>query len=256
MTTKGFHKKILHISSREKINQKQSSSDFNISINRSTGLSKIKRVVLKQASIPNSQYNINRYNNKFVWLDNEDVKNTVEVPVGQFSLSDLITTLNESAEFGAFGIVISQDPVDKKLMITSSSEIKLINLSQGNTMGEVVGLTAPWELSTTTTEYKFPSLPNLSGASLYFISSHALAEAHFISANRPDSNIIGAVQSTGVFGSYIHYASEMSSLDSVDSDSIRHGKNIADIDIKIVDQKGRIVDLNGLEVDLILQIFY
>jgi len=255
MATK-FHKKILHISSREKVNQRQSSSDFNININRSTGLSKIKRVVLKQASVPNSQYNINQYNNKFTWLDSDDVGHTVDVTIGQYSLTELLTVLNDSTGFGIFGIIISQNPVNSRLLISATTPIKLINLSQGNPMAEVIGLSEPWDLTTTTVTYDLVSLPNMSGAPSYYISSHALAEAHFLTPNRSDANIIGVIQSTGSFGSYIHYSSEMASLDSVDSSSLRHGKNISDIDIKILDHKGRVINLNGLEVDLILQIFY
>lgn len=244
-----YKTKLLHISSKDRSNQLDTTADFTVNLNNTDGLQNVKRVIVKQASIPNSEYNINQYNNKFV-TESAGVFTIKEIEPGNYNLPQLTTAL---AAVGVTIELVEPDGIMPKLRIIGGTG-RYLSEQDGNPMASVLGITQSTDDEVS--ELLAQGFPDLSGAKLYYIQSHALGEGNFASSRKKVDNIIAAVQANAQFGTYIHYSSEHSNLDMFSNISKRHGKNINEIDIKIVDHQGRAVNLNNLHLELILKIYY
>ena len=49
---------------------------------------------------------------------------------------------------------------------------------------------------------------------------------------------------------------ELPEIDDITYSSVGHGKNIQSIDITLYDNKGAVLDLQGLDINIILKIYY
>ena len=67
-------------------------------------LHQIKKVILKSAIIPNTQYNVNKYNNTFHFPNTLNATTDYVVPVGQYTTETLINTLQTMVS----GLTITQ----------------------------------------------------------------------------------------------------------------------------------------------------
>lgn len=244
---------LLRISSKDRDPAlSRSPSDFTISFGNSPGVQSVKRVVVKQISIPNTVYNINPNNNQFQYKTATSIT-IVTVPVGQYSISQFKTAF-ESALSGV-GMTIDLNNITKKYEFATTTPIEYLSLAEGNLMGDVLGIQTGSGADVGT--FSANGLPNLSGLNEVYIQSNKLADnSNMISSANQATPVIACVPLTSEFGGYTHYLSSHDILDEVQYASQRLGKNLQQIDIKIVDRDGNIVDLHGLEFEMVLKMFY
>ena len=242
--------RLLRISSKDR--SPQSESQYNISYNTNDNdLHQIKRITLKSAVIPNTQYNVNKHNNILLLPNSLSATTEFEIKEGQYKLSEFITALTTSinSEITPNTISITQDTLTQKLKLTLSSGTMDI-LKKQNKMAYVLGIHAD-TLGVTT--YDCINIPNLSGLNHIYISSQMLSNhTQMITHDKNKQNVFADLTVKVCFGQIQYTDEDTNSLDYV----VFHGhKNISQIDIKLLDEYNNELDLNGSDWTLIFRVY-
>ena len=132
--------RLLRISSKDR--SSTSESQYNISYSTNDNdLHQIKRITLKSVVIPNTQYNINKYNNVLYMPNSITNTNRFEIKQGQYKLTDFISALTTviNNEIAPETIMITQDYITQKLKLTLTSGTMDIYSNQ-NPMAYTLGI--------------------------------------------------------------------------------------------------------------------
>jgi hypothetical protein len=207
--------------------------------------------VLKSAIIPNTQYNINTYNNTFHFPnDNSTAPHDYVVPVGQYTMDGLIETLEGMIS----GLSIAQDDLTQKLTMGFVGTCDYISDVSKNPMAEVLGMkTTSLSMGSLGSLYECESLPDLSGLDNIYISSQTLSNhSAMITSDKLKQNVFCNVPINVPFG-----ATKVSEEDETTLDySVFSGhKNISSIDIALLDERNNVLDLNGADWVLIFRVY-
>lgn len=243
--------KLLRISSRDRDNLSDNTSQFYVNVNNVKPLQIARSVIVKQITLPHTMYNIDENNRSFTY-NIASSPTTVQIAVGQYTTTTLITALQTAAS--AVGLAITQNATTQKLEFTNTTNIEYLDISE-NPMAEVLGIEYGQGSGSDVASFNATGLPDLTGVSNVFVESQALGEDNLIQTNSKTQNIIAIVPLTVAWGSYEHYLTQHAEID--DNDSEAHGgKNKGRIDITLKDDKGNVIDLNGHHVELILKLYY
>lgn len=241
----------------------ESSSDFVLNYNNATALQGIKKVVMKNVEIPNVGYNINTTNNVFVFETlAPPFTYTITIPAGQYSIGDLIAAIEADASAIAVGLTITLNSLTGKLEFASTTAIQYEpppSLGGNSPMARTLGLfTSLTNIPTgEVLSFNAEGFPDLSGNNILYISSQTLSDgSHLVDKLLQAVPVFGIVPITVPFGSIQTYETQHPELDDVEYPSFREGKNIQTIDIKVFDDRGRVVDLGGLDWRMILKVYY
>lgn len=216
-------------------------------------LAQIRHVALKCALIPNSEYSIHSGNNVFNWID--VTLKTVTVPVGQYDTAELLIALNALVQVITPTMVITQTALTQKLNFTAGVNIEVNSKKTDplSTMATSLGVTTD---SGVTMNFDAPSLPDLTGLKHVYIVSRALSnQTQLLTGLTGQSKfpIFGDVPITSPFGSYtVDNTNSENTLDYSDFHSL---KNCSQVDIQLVDESGRTIELNGLPWILMLRVY-
>lgn len=245
---------LLRISSKDRDkDQSLSSSSFKISFNNASNLQSIKRIVVKTVTIPNSFYNINEFNRTFTYKTDEITFVSVTIPSGQYNIEDFITAFNLS--LAGIGMTASLNTVTGKLQYVNTTTIRYLNQEDGNAMADVLGIKT--SATENVSSYSSEHLPNLSGTSEVYVVSNVLSDnSNMINKSLLSLPVLVCVPITSSFGSLTHYYANDSLLEEVVYYSQRLGKNIQSVDIKLIDRNGNLLDLQGLEFEMILRVYF
>lgn len=243
--------KLLRINSNERDNKTNTTSDFVVSFNNADALQSVKRIVIKQIDIPMVFYNINSSNNTFVY-EVSSVESQIILPVGNYTVASLIIGLEELLTAVGFGIELVS--FLGKFSFTTTTAITYLT-SERNPLAKVLGITQQSEGDVST--FLAGGFPNLAGPAEVYIASKTLSDA----ANLLDPvlyslPVFASVPITVPFGAIEHYVSSHPEIDDIIYSSVGHGKNIQSIDITLYDNKGAVLDLQGLDLNIILKIYY
>lgn len=187
----------------------------------------------------NSFYNINTENNIFYFSLNgggEDIGviYEIEIPIGNYSISALITYLN--SELTPF-IVLVYDSNTFKLNFTSESYTFIIRTGLNDCL-RLIGFT---DTSLETNDLTSTNLINLSGTQVLYISLPNIHIASNSSAASKNVNILESVNVDVLAGSSKSYYNS-SSLKYRIAES-----NVSRIDVDIFDENGLLVDFNNTD---------
>ena len=244
---------ILNLNSKYRTTDSNSSSDFNISIGQSIN---IKQAVLKTVIMPNSMYNITSRNNQFTYFDT--VNHGIIIPVGQYSISLLVSTLQTAIQSTDPLATVVQDPVTNKLVFTFTVPTKIYVGVSYSTLPEFIGFNIPnfiglYPVGSTTTIYA-PNLPNLSGVREVFICSRTLAQGvNSLLQNGVNLPMILVMPNVVPFGAINAYQSNDNMLDIK---TYKNLQNIQFIDIQLRNLDNEIIDLNGENWSMTLILYY
>ncbi len=217
-------------------------------------LGQIRHVALKSAIIPNSEYNIHSSNNIFNWDDG--VARTVTLPVGQYEISDLLTDLNTAVQVLTPTLVITQVALTQKLNFASVVPITLQSKTTDpmNTMAQVLGITEDSPVGFVS--FDADSLPDLNGLRHVYVVSSALSnQTQLLTGNSGQQKfpIFADIPITAAFGkNQVDNTNNENTLDYSDFHSL---KNISEIDVILVDESGRTLELNGLPWILMIRVY-
>lgn len=243
--------KLLRISSRDRNNLADSTSNFYVNVNNVKPLQIAKAVIVKQVTLPNTMYNIDENNRSFTY-NIASSPTTVQIAVGQYNTTTLISALQTAAS--AVGLAITQNATTLKLEFTNTTNIEYLDISE-NPMAEVLGIEYGQGSGSDVASFNATGLPDLAGIKNVFVESQALGEDNLIQSNSKTKNIIAIIPIDTAFGGYQQYLTPHAEID--DNDNRTHGgHNKQTIDITLRDSRNNIIDLNGHHIEIVLKIYY
>jgi len=211
----------------------------------------------------NSVYNINESNYKFYYSLDGVTATFVTIPFGQYSVNELITKLEQSLSFAVVPVTVdfTIDPSNYKLVMLSCSppiEMFVEKYDVYNRLGEQLGLR---DSTGITPSYLFPNIIDISGLDTVNICSQALTNYASVEnviskrdgkTRRDRSNIVKVLPVTISYGYKVNYINQSDQPDIV----YPRPKNIQTIDIQMRDSSGEVIELNGSEVFLSLEVTF
>lgn len=158
----------------------------------------------------------------YTYLDSLKAAQTVVIPVGSYTPTQLTTVLNTNPN----GLVHTIDPVTHKLRVTSVQNFYMVNAADGNALGGMLGITTSTPTAgagitdtlDTTAPVQFdawqaraPNAPNLGGEKLVHVALQPIAQGHMVAANGYEYNVLTTVAlDTTPYGDYsIQQANDM-----------------------------------------------
>lgn len=251
--------KIIRINSEERSDPTStSSSDFVVYFPNVGELCGVNQIVVKSISIPFVQYNIkvgttaHTTTNTFTFFDGA-VNQTITLPVGNYSISQLILALQADAAAVAVGLAITLSPTTGHLVFTSTAPVTYLDEASGNNMARLLGILAD----------SGPAVLTFTGQgaidlavhpNLYFASRALSDGSAMISPTLGAIPVFATVPLVGVaWGDIIQYRAFHPEFEDTVYPSISSGKQLNSIDITVYDGDGQVVDLQGLNWTLVLK---
>jgi hypothetical protein len=252
--------KLVRISSHDRASDSESQYDFKIYTN-DYFLNQIRKVIVKSISIPNTEYNVNSKNNTLTYdIGAGDV--SVSIPVGQYgNLTTLYDAVALALLNGPDAIVMTYviDALTNKATLTfgvpiilrgGTSGIELIDTK--STIGHVIGLSD--EDTASLLVHPLPNIPDLSGLTKVYVASKALSvSSSMVSSNLVQANVISEINVDQPYGFWIHV--DRPEIEITDESTSTIPNNLSSIDIQLLDQKLRPVDLQGIDVYITLCVY-
>jgi len=252
----------LIVNSKHRTFDSRSTSDFTYGFSN-YGL-QINGVALKSAAIPNTQTNINVNNNRFVWKS-DTTEYTANIPIGQFNITELIPRLIIVMNAVATGsyvydagldpttgyIFISQDVGTLQIVVDDNIANSLTTYSP---FSNVIGYIRNLGEEVSYVNNNATGLPNLAGVSAYYITSKILTEGHIGRlARKNDMNLVCDVPIDVAYGVLQKYQAKDMRLNF--KKFTNKTPNSQFIDIQVRDENNTIVDLQGVDIELVFQVY-
>ena len=239
------------INSKYRENGSKSTADFIYSIGESLEISKL---AVKSISMVNSEYNVKTDHN-ILLASTGGPDAPLAFPVGQYTVSEIMAQLVLLLD-GLLGGVntATKNNLTGKIEITTTSAVKFNTNIKDSPMGQILGLgdTTGYFPTTTSTTVNAPFLPSLQGSNNYHICSNTLGQGQgSLLVNNSKRAIICTVPSDVDFGGVIHYEATDIQLNQR---KFNRPINIQTMHIQVLDDDNEVVDLNGSNIEIVLQV--
>jgi len=243
-------------------------SDFTYDLSNEVRLHECKSLWIQAVTLPNVFYNIDTHNNTlpFVAFDGiSSITRTVTVPVGQYDITTLLSTLKAliDAELPALvagaTIDLVLNPITNKIDVTLNN-FNAISLAP-ETIGPNIGLTESLVINTSGS---LQSTPDLAGEKMVYLHSKDINlgkttistlvnGASTVNSNRNVSAFCSIPVKVPYLG-IIHYESYGSDTDHINLEGI---KDLCNVSIKLRSVDGRILQLeDNHELTIVLKCFF
>ena len=232
----------------------KSGTDFVISFQESISLQNVSKISVESISMSNLVYNVNETNNEVRWTEGGGAIHIVQMEVGQYVLVDYMTALE--ALFNSIGsntFNVTQNPVNKKLIIDNPNTAFVVQ-SNGS-MNRVIGLSSENNSPSVGVNniLNAPFTLDLGGADMLFLHSRKISEYNSINSNGPSSVLTYISFSETSFGGFCTREPNDENFESIEyTVPVNLGGNI---DFKVRDISGNIIDLQNSHVILILRCY-
>jgi hypothetical protein len=225
-----IHKKhILLLNSKDRSSGTAEDAVFHLNEN---DLHESHSVMLKDIVIPNTIYNVRTTNNTLDY-DINGVGKSVNIPVGHYSLSDLITALNTAQT----DLVFSNNTFAKKLDVSSASN-SFIKVS--STIKKVIGVTV-----------QNTSFYNLNPTNYIHVISNLAEPDALVSTNNKKYSVIASIPVLYGFGFILNQTEDR---DTQDNSKHNSHINLSTINMRLADDDFNTIDLNGSDWSISLSI--
>lgn len=236
------------VNSKNAVPSSVSTSDFIYSIG--TAL-EVQAIAIKSISIPHVHYNVNKYNNKLRVIVGA-TPTIITVPEGQYDITEIISVVSAllTTVVGQT-VTITQAPRTFKLNIKSSTIPFTLDFDEKlYSFTDVLGFKKP---TFNVISHFAPFLPNLLGTKNYFVYSSVLSQGYnTILSDGSQIPLLIDVPNDTKYGEVEHYESNDFEI-NLKRYSRPH--NIQLIDIKIMDSDLNVVDLHGLNCEIVLKVY-
>ena len=202
-------------------------------------------ISLLNISIPYGFPNVTLYNNLFSYqLPGQWYSGTITIPVGQYNICDLLNFLNTNAVLIADGFTFSYSQITKMLKITNTLTDFTI-LKNPSTID--LGLT---ELSSTGNVLQATKVINLIFTQNIYADFGELNTANMLSLSKRQSSVLARVPICGEFGSVLTWTNINGYYSKLSA------TNCAMFHVRLIDDKGRLLQLNGLNWSCTVEISF
>lgn len=248
---------LLRINSINKKPQSISNSDFQFNFGNGDTVQGTNRIIVKSIDIPNVFYNLRNdpFANKteFVYKI-AGVPTTITLKEGQYDELSLIDALQTNVTLAALGLAIVVDNITGKFKFTTTTAIEFISLADGNGMAVVLGILTG--SGSDVMAFDSEGLPDLSGVQEVYITSTELADgSNLVTNDGLTFSVLAHIPITVPFADIEHWRAFDADLEEITYLSYDSGKTIRDVGIQIRDRHGDILDLQGLNINIILKAF-
>jgi hypothetical protein len=237
--------KLLIVDSEHSEGSTTNPNNFRVNITNEY-LQNVRRIALVGMRTINSQYNVNENNNVIDYTYN-GVDKQIIIPVGQYNITTFIDAVNGLQ--ADFAITLN----DLTLCLEWTSAGLPLTIYRNESSYEVIGVTENLVDMIGGVTLKSQLLPDLSGLSIIYVSSQALAPSNSILSNSEHSNIISSVGVDTAFGFPIYYQSE--TQNNADNHDYLTWNGINTIDIQLLDHNYKPCQLKS-QVHLIFKIYH
>lgn len=243
----------LNSKTADKLNNSTSSCTFHLP-NIEVGKDEKAYINVKQAVLPFSWYNVNETNNKLNLLIGGVNTYSISIPFGNYNINQLISYL--SSQFLTFpandkNLTLVYSTQTNKLTFTHTSHT--LRLLATSTCFELLGFNDNTQYDATNTSGTIYVLNSVNGINLFVVRQIYIASDNFIlnninASNPNDTNILASVCVTGNPNSVIQYEN------TTTRHLIHHLNNITNLQIKLLDQDGDLLNLNGVNWSITLEL--
>ena len=266
----GVRSKLMRISSHDKTNPADSNSSFTIDVpSNIEGLQNLIGIQLLSAKIPNLFYNVDTKDlsgsSPVLQITYNGIEYDLTIPRGQYSFdianpgsNDLIEAIK--AEFLAQtgdALTVTLNPVTLKLTFSTASNLLFITESNyNNSTGDlpsILGFRLPRTTALPTNVLPADTIYDLTGINDVYIHCRQLA-LHSIDLDTQNSiSLIGSVDIDSPYGAISHYQIASSHANMLQFPNRRY---ISELDIRLRDSRGRLVNINGFDWSMIIKLYY
>ena len=252
--------KLIQINSHDRADLNSTQSRFTVNLGKDEYVNSVTGVAVKDLQCVNSFYNIDHYNNTW-YYDVGGGELSIVIPRGQYNFTAFSVAL--VAEFLAAGITatVVADSITNLLSFTFSAAISIFRQrSNGelNPIHRVVGIRSGiGGVATPVAVYTAEAVLDLSGVKSVYILSSVLSGG-YCTSSRDGGRKMALLDTLPVrvpYGGIIHHDATNFETDSVSYDGVL-SNNLSSIDIELRDSENNLLSTNGLDIVIILKIFY
>lgn len=225
--------------------------DFIVHLNENE-LHETTYVRLKDVTFANTMYNINAGNNELKWVDSLNNPYSLIVPIGHYSSAELVTYINNETKTN---VIYATSPIQfvtnsrlSKFNILNSYLVSAVTfyVLPTSTILDVIGFINPSQILALSHLGGQPY--NLLVTKFVHILSSKLAENDaLIASNNKKYPVIATIPIEAPFGFLVTKTSDTTSND----DSYHNSNvNLSTVDIRLVDDNFKTINLNGSKVYL------
>ena len=250
------------LNSRFRAYRKDTSTNFNILLNKGISVDDVDRVIVKRVSMPNLFKNVPARKNK-LYIEYEGNPVYVSIPAAQYNADRFVIALELALKTISAAATAIIDYNTGKLTLTCAGTIGWTVLSHADvkeqfgvdeSLNTIIGtshdISLPAALSWTS-----PELVDLSGEHTVRIESSTLAFSNSFDSRGHILNTVEIVPVHEPYGAVIHYAPSDHIMSFVDSGST--GKPISTVDIQLVSNSGQQLVLpDNAYVEIILLVIF
>lgn len=202
-------------------------------------------IQLNSFKFTNAFYNISTYNNMFYYSLSSNINTilTIQIPIGQYTISNLLSTLNSSLNSN---IVLTYSNTTFKITFSSSTYTFIIRTGQNDCLN-VLGLSSTTSQSNNKISTK---LINLSGVQVVYLSLSNIKLSSNASKSSTTSNILESINVDSLIGNTQSYYNPTNSRYKISDNYLNF------IDIKLYDEYNRLLDFNNTDWFLNISIIF
>ena len=245
-------------------NEFKRTNPVKLAMNNIGNNSRIVRIIIKSASIPNVFYNIrDNVNNKLFVGDGVQNVYLITIPEGQYTLTQLLDYLNAQTAFITLNVTLSFNPLLNKIITNNPT---IFNFEYFGTYGvgspinrmisrcyKLLGLEAGTSYSIPLGAFTHPHICDLSGIKNVYVN------CSFTKLNSMDSrgyrDLGGIIPMDVPFGSIKTYINQEQTLDVIQRDPT-YSQNLTDPVITLADVDGNTLDTNGVDWEMCFKIYH
>jgi hypothetical protein len=270
--------KLILIRSQDRIDKETSTTDFRVDLGSGADIHKVRRVVLRSINFLNAQYNIIRYNDSALFSVNVIDNNTSTTQVIQWNIPSGFYTTTQIADMAttelnlALGAAFpssSQTLIVKYSLITSRFTVSVVG--DGGVAPDsvftivVVGGDGANKTyvngqfgfavtnSTPATSVTSTQPPRLNGLTEIFIRSTEIAPANLIDSEGDVDNVFLNAHVDVPYGRMMHYEPGDDEMASI---NYKTPRDLRVVDIQIMDVNEKEIEINGVDVTLVLKVYF
>ena len=244
-------------------NEFKKTNPVKLAMNNIGNNSRIVRIIIKSASIPNVFYNVrNNINNKlYIFHSGNDY--LITIPEGQYTLTQLLDYLNAQPAFLNTGVNLTFNPLLNKIITNNPTIFNFEYLATYppdpsidkiiSRCYKLLGLEAGVDYTIPNSTFTHPHICDLSGVKNVYVN------CSFTKLNSMDSrgyrDLGGIIPMDVPFGSIKTYINQEQTLDIIQRDPT-YSQNLTNPVITLNDVDGNQLNTNGVDWEMCFKIYH
>ena len=252
------------VNSRFRAYRKDTSTNFNVLLNKGISVDDVDRIIVKRVSMPNMFYNVPvRKSILYMQVDGSNVN--ITITAGNYYIDRFVTALQAAlqatvdpsatvtVDYDTGRLYLSYTASGTGWTILSHTAVKK-QFGVDESLNDIVGTSYDTQEPESFT-WISPEIIDLSGEHVVRIESSTLAFSSGFDSRGQILNVVDVVPISEGYGSTCHYQPSDHILSFVDSGNT--GRQISSVDIQLVSDSGQILSLpDNAYVEIVLLVIF